>query len=100
DYVLNMAPHQSDAIDATAGVKSYSIDHDWDMLSGDDMGNNIGFKTNTKSGKVGESHKNQTFVNEVGAFIKSFQESNGENSKLIDDFAKLMRSYGINVTVN
>ncbi|KIO74565.1 hypothetical protein TH53_25750 [Pedobacter lusitanus] len=95
-----MAPHQSDAIDAPADVKSYSIDHDWDMLSGDDMGNNIGFKTNTKSGSAGLSHKNMTFVNEVRAFISSFQGSNGDNSKLISNFIKQMSAYGINVTVN
>ncbi len=100
DYVLNMAPHQSDAIDSPKGSNSFSIDHTWDMLSGDDMGNNIGFKTNTKSGSPGLSHQNKTFSKEVGAFIKSFQKSKGDNSKLIDDFVKQMRSYGIKVTVN
>lgn len=62
DYVLNMAPHQSDAIDALKGANSFSIDHTWDMLSGDDMGNNVGFKTNTEAWGPKVSHKNKTFT--------------------------------------
>lgn len=38
-----MAPHQSAAIDAPKGANSFPIDHIWNMLSGDDMGNNVGF---------------------------------------------------------
>jgi RHS repeat-associated protein len=100
DYVLNLAPHQSNSIDASDGANSFSIDHTWDMLSGDDMGNNTGFQTNTKSGSLGASHQNKTFTNEVGSFIKAYQGSKGDNNKLIDDFTKRMRADGITVTVN
>ena len=99
DYVLNMAPHQSDDFSAPIGVKSFSIDHDWDMASGDDMGNNIGFKTNTDSWSPGLSHKNKTFKKEVGAFLEAYKKNNGNKNKLINDFVKRMRSYGITVTV-
>lgn len=100
DYVLNLAPHQSNSITAPDGVNSFSIDHTWDMLSGNDMGNNVGFQTNTQSGSPGKSHRNGTFTNEVGAFIKSFQSSKGDNNKLIGEFVKQMRSYGIKVRIN
>lgn len=99
DFVLNLAPHQSNSIIAAKGSNSYSIDHDWDMLSGDDMENNIGFQTSTQDGHLGSSHENGTFVREVGAFIKSFQESKGANQKVIDRFVSQMRSMGITVTV-
>lgn len=58
------------------------------------------FKTNTKSGSPGVSHKNKTFTIEVGTFIKSYQKSNGNNNKLIDDFVKQIKSYGIKVIVS
>ena len=69
------------------------------MLSGDDMGRTIGFQTNT-GGRSPSSHKNSTFTKEVGAFIKSWQKSKGDNTKLIDDFVKKMEGYGVKVTVN
>lgn len=50
DYVLNLAPHQSNSLDAPDGANSFSIDHTWDMLSGNDMGgNNTSFRTNTEA---------------------------------------------------
>ncbi|TJZ53558.1 hypothetical protein FAZ15_16055 [Sphingobacterium olei] len=100
DFVLNLAPHQSNSIDAPSGSNSFSIDHTWDGLSGNDMGNNISFQTSTKSGQLGESHKNKTFKTEVGAFIKAYQESKGDNNRLINSFISRMRCYGIKVTVN
>lgn len=100
DYVLNMAPHQSNQIAAPDGVDSYSIDHGWDMLSGNDMTNNTSFKTNTGKGMLGVSHQNMSFNREVGNFIKAFRSSNGSNKKLVDDFVKQMQERGIKVTVN
>lgn len=38
DYVLNLAPHQSNFISAPNGINSFSIDDTWDMLSRNDMG--------------------------------------------------------------
>lgn len=95
-----MAPHQSNDITAPNGVDSYSIDHTWDMLSGDDKGNNTGFKTNTAAGSPGMSHQNKTFVKEVGAFLKSWQENKGDNKGMVDDFVNKMKKMGIKVTVN
>ena len=70
------------------------------MLSGNDMGNNASFRTSTEAGNLKNSHWNKTFTTEVGAFIKSYQNSKGDNSKLIDNFVNRMRSYGIKVTIN
>lgn len=97
---MNLAPHQSNFITAPKGSNSFSIEHTWDMLSGDDMGNNIGFKTNTKSGSPGESHQNKTFAKEVGVFLKAYQNSRGDNKKVIDTFVEQMKAYGIKVSVN
>ena len=87
-------------IDAPNGVNSFSIDHNWDMLSGNDMGNNTSFRTSTEAGSPGVSHQNKTFVTEIGTFIKAYQKSKGDNSKLISDSINQMRSFGIKVTVN
>lgn len=62
DYVLNLAPHQSDVVSAPEGVDSCSIDHTWDMLSGNDMKNNTAFKTNTVAGSPGLAHQNKSFI--------------------------------------
>ena len=99
DFVLNLAPHQSNYITAPKGVDSYSIDHDGDMLSGDDMGNTIAFQTNT-GGFHADTHKNSTFTREVGAFLKAWQNDKGDKSELINSFVKKLKSYGIKVTVN
>lgn len=81
-------------------MTSFSIDHTWNMLFGNDMKNNIAFTTNTESGNPGKSHRNATFKTEVGAFIKAYQSSRGNNNNLINDFVKRMKSYGIKVTVS
>jgi RHS repeat-associated protein len=63
DFVLNMAPHQSNALMSPEGVEGYSIDHEWDMLSGNDMkGLTAAFKTNTADGDLLTSHKNASFT--------------------------------------
>ncbi|WP_156305449.1 hypothetical protein [Sphingobacterium endophyticum] len=63
-------------------MNSFSIDLMWDMLSGNDMvGNNTSFRTSTEAGKLNESNRNKTFITEVGAFIKSYQNSKEDNYK-------------------
>lgn len=100
DFVLNLAPHQSNSLDSPDGVDGYSIDRIWDMLSGDDMGGlTVAFKSNAETGKLGNSHKIKSFIKDLSAFTKSFVESKGDNSKLIDGFVDKMKKLGITVTV-
>lgn len=97
EFVLNLAPHQSDSIEAPVGSNSFSIDHSWDGLSGDDMGNNTAFTTNTGSWSLKKPHKNGSFGKEVGAFLKAFQKSKGDKKQFVRDFASLLKSYGIDL---
>ncbi|WP_109300105.1 DUF6443 domain-containing protein [Aquimarina sp. AU474] len=100
DFVLNLAPHQSDSIDSPEGVDAYSIDRDYDMLSGNDMGGlKAAFKSNAEKGKFGESHRIKSFKNDLKSFMQAFKESKGDNSKLIDGFVSKMKEYGIKITV-
>jgi len=100
DYVLNLAPHQSNSLDSPKGVDAYSIDRGYDMLSGNDMGGlNGAFKSNAESGKPGASHRIKTFQNDLSSFISAFSESNGNNDKLINSFVEKMKEHGVNVTV-
>lgn len=100
DFILNLAPHQSNSIDSPNGVDAYSIDRDYDMLSGDDMGGlTAAFKTNSENGKFGESHRIRSFNNDLKSFMEAFTESNGDNNKLLDGFIKKMKEYDIKVTV-
>ena len=101
DYVYNMGAHQSSAIDEPGGVDAYSQHHDLDALSGNGMGGvKAAFSSKETSGGLFGPHSTSSFVKDVGAFTKAFQSSNGDPSKLIDDFVKRMKKdYGINVTV-
>lgn len=93
--VLNLAPHQSWALSAPNGIKYYSINHLFDILSGNQMKNTTAVTSNA-GGK--EPHSNSTFSKEVGVFIQSFIESKGNDTKLLDAFTNKMKEYGINVT--
>ncbi len=95
EYVLNLAPHQSWALSAPNGIKYYSINHLFDILSGNQMKNTTAVTSNA-GGK--EPHSNSTFSKEVGVFIQSFIESKGNDTKLLDAFTNKMKEYGINVT--
>ncbi|WP_298535918.1 RHS repeat domain-containing protein, partial [uncultured Algibacter sp.] len=100
DFVLNLAPHQSNSIDSPDGVDAYSIDRGYDMLSGDDMSGLKGaFKSNSEKGKFGESHRIRSFKNDLKSFMDAFTESKGDNTKLINGFIEKMKAYGIKVTV-
>jgi len=100
DFVLNLAPHQSNSINSPEGLDSYSIDRIYDMMSGNDMsGLTAAFKSRAEKGKFGESHRIRSFKNELKSFTSAFGESKGNNDKLINGFIEKMKSYRIKVTV-
>ncbi|KGE87951.1 MAG: RHS repeat-associated core domain-containing protein [Phaeodactylibacter xiamenensis] len=96
---MNLAPHQSWAVDATDGVPSYSFHHNDDKLSGNSMEGVLGaFSSGIGNGTM-EAHGVSSFVNEVGAFLSSYN-SNGASQATINDFvSKMQNQYGIKVTV-
>lgn len=100
NYVLNLAPHQSNWIDGPKGVDNYSIDHVSDMLSGNDMGNTTAFTTNTGGYLNPGSHKNSTFTKEVGAFLKAWKSDKGDKKKVVSDFLDAMKKLGIKASVS
>jgi RHS repeat-associated protein len=94
-YSLNLAPHQSNSINAVKGVPTVGMSHDWDPLSGDDIKGAFNLETNNGV------HSNASFTNEVKEFISSFL-SNGSkvNQSTIDGFVEKMEEYGIKVEVS
>ncbi|MGN6342846.1 MAG: hypothetical protein ACTHML_17865 [Ginsengibacter sp.] len=96
-----MAPHQSNFITEPGNLFAFSQDHTKDMLSGNDMdGLEAAFKSNENSPGALGSHSTSSFVNDITAFLKAFQSSNGNSQQLIDSFVKTMQEqYGINVIV-
>ncbi len=103
DFVLNMAPHQSNSITSPKGVATYSMDHTFDPLSGNDMkGLNGAFKSNEngKGTPILGPHSTTSFVRDIGAFLKATQSSGGNSSPLIENFVNKMKSqYGVKVNV-
>ena len=98
DFVLNMAPHQSNKLTAPDGVSEYSIDHKWDLLSGNDMGNLKAAFTSNEG--VFSAHQNGSFSKDIGKFLSAYKSSNGNSKKLVNQFINGMRDkYGIEVTV-
>ena len=96
-----MAPHQSGSIVEPEGVEGYSHSHDRDKFSGNDMkGVRAAFSSNEKVGGIMGAHANASFVKDVGTFLKAWQDSKGDSTKLIKDFVERMRKQGINVKVN
>ena len=102
DLVYNMAPHQSNDIKEPGNLFAFSHDHTWDGLSGNDMeGLKAAFISNENSPGAMGSHSTSSFVNDINAFLKSFQTSNGDSQTLINNFVDLMRNkYNVNVTVS
>jgi RHS repeat-associated protein len=101
DLVYHMAPHQSNSINESSDLNAYSHDHTKDWLSGNDMkGLKRAFTSNENSPGAMGSHSTSSFVNDITAFLKAFQSSNGNSQQLINDFIKLMQNqYGVKVTV-
>lgn len=102
DFVYNMAAHQSGSLSAPEGVDSYSHGHSRDKFSGNQMkGLKGAFTTSEKvDGAFVGAHMNDSFIKDVGGFLKSWQSTNGDSSKLIDDFVRRMKKdYGIDVSV-
>jgi len=97
-FVLNLAPHQSASLISPI-ENSFSMHHDKDWLSGNDMGGlYVAFSSNVGD-KMLEAHSTSSFVNEVNAFIKTFLKE-GVNQQTIIDFINVMGSkYNIIVDV-
>lgn len=102
DFVFNMAPHQSDFLQANDGVNSYSMDHSRDKLSDNDMkGLKGAFSSNEKSSGFFGGHSTTSFIKGANIFLKAFQGAGGNTKKLIDDFVnEMQKNYGIKVTVS
>lgn len=99
EYILHLAPHQSNGINAVDGVDTYGISHTSDVLSGNDIYGATNFTTG--EGNAFTSHQNSSFVKDVGSFLSSVAKNGTGNQQTIDDFVKKMKEeYGITVTVN
>lgn len=100
DFIYNMAPHQSNYITEPAGVSGYSQDHKWDPLSGNDMLGLMAAFTSNEGGNLLAQHNNETFIKDIGAFLKAWQTNQGDNKNwLINDFVEEMKKLGVVVTV-
>lgn len=99
DYVLNMAPHQSDFLTAPDGVDSYSIDHSRDKLSDNDMSSvKAAFTTDEKSPGFYGAHSITSFQNDLKAFTSSFLKG-GSTQDVTNNFVNEMKKK-YNITVN
>jgi len=101
DFVLNLAPHQSESISSPFGVDAYSINHTNDWLSGNKMGGlKAAFTSDEgKGGMVPEAHYITGFQNNLKAFTSSFLKGKTSQS-VIDNFIKEMKDrYDIDVNV-
>ena len=95
-----MAPHQSDFLTAPDGVDSYSMDHNRDKLSDNDMeGVKGAFSSDEKSKGFFGAHSITSFQNDLKAFTSSFLKG-GSSQDVINNFIKTMKDkYGVTVTV-
>ena len=100
DFVFNMAPHQSNSIKAPDGVDSYSIDHKWDGLSGNDMqGLEGAFRSNEKVKGAFGSHSINSFQKDIQGFTSAILKG-GSSSQVINNFIQEMKKkYNITVSV-
>ena len=100
DFVYNMAPHQSDFLTGPKGVDSYSMDHDGDMLSDNDMdGVQAAFTTDEKSKGAFGAHSITSFNKNLKAFTSAILQG-GASQDVINNFVKTMKEdYDIDVNV-
>ena len=95
DFSLNLAPHQSNAINAVGGVPTVGMSHDLDPLSGDDIEGAVNLETNNGI------HGNGSFTKEVSNFLSSFLSNDSKvDQSTIDDFVNKMKNIGIDVEVS
>ena len=103
EFVLDMAPHQSDYLTSVNGVSTYTIDHAGtfagDPLSDNDKSGVKAAFTTKEGGNWGGGHRISSFAKDISAFSQAF--SNGNTKKdVINDFVKKMKDkYNIEVTV-
>jgi RHS repeat-associated protein len=101
EFVLHMAPHQSDFVHANKGVDEYSIDHSRDKLSDNDMtGVKAAFTTSEKSSGFFGAHSTTSFAKDVKGFTQAILTSKKENKNIVSMFVNYMQNnYGVKVTV-
>ncbi len=101
DFVLYLAPHQSNALEAPNNVDSYSIDHNRDKLSGNDMkGLKGAFSSSEKDKGFFGAHSITSFQNDLKGFTSAFLKG-GSSKQIINNFVQEMKKkYNITVTVS
>ncbi|QMU64366.1 MAG: hypothetical protein GKR88_08745 [Flavobacteriaceae bacterium] len=96
EYILHMAPHQSNSINGNKGVKTFGISHTSDILSGNDIENADNVHSNV--GNAATSHQNGSFVKELNAFLSAISSQGGATQEAIDQFKKTLEEMGIKFT--
>ena len=100
DFVLNLAPNQSEKLSDPAGVDAYSVHHGSDLLSGNAMaGLKAAFSTAETIGGMFGGHDIKSFNKDLKSFLKAWNESKKDSDKLIQNFISEMKKYHINVKV-
>ena len=94
---VNMAPHQSNSVEAVGGVSTIGISHKADGLSGNDIEGAINI--HSEVGNVATSHGNSSFVKELGAVLTAVLNSDGDNSKLLKEIERALRKQGIEFSI-
>jgi hypothetical protein len=96
EYVLHLAPHQSNSINGNEGVPTFGISHKSDVLSGNDIegaGN-----VHSSVGNAATSHQNKSFNKELNAFLTAVSSSGGANDGAIEKFKNTLNELGIKFT--
>ncbi len=96
-YSLNLAPHQSNSIDAVEGVETIAISHKRDILSGNDVEGAI--NVHSKVGTLETAHGNGTFVSEVAATIAAILKSDKDNTDVLTALEKALNDRGIDFSI-
>ena len=100
EFSYNMAPHQSGKLKAVNGVDTYTLDHNNDGLSGNDMrGAKGAFSSDERVKGFFGAHDITSFQKDLKAFTSSFLKG-GTSQQIINNFVQEMKKkYNITVTV-
>ncbi|WP_449386947.1 DUF6443 domain-containing protein [Chryseobacterium lineare] len=101
EFSYNMAPHQSGRLKAVDGVDTYTLDHNHDGLSGNDMkGAKGAFSSNERVNGFFGAHDISSFQKDLKAFTSAVLQG-GTNQQIINNFVQEMKKkYNITVTVS
>ncbi|SDH98937.1 RHS repeat-associated core domain-containing protein [Chryseobacterium taeanense] len=101
EFSYNMAPHQSGRLKAVDGVDTYTLDHNHDGLSGNDMkGAKGAFSSNERVKGFFGAHDISSFQKDLKAFTSAVLQG-GTNQQIINNFVQEMKKkYNITVTVS